>query len=227
MARIEAGARLVHDHAVRRRARLRSRAPVATLAVAALVASLSASAHGAEQSAGNLSKITAPSYVAIDASSGSVLLARRATTRRPIASLTKVMTGLLAIERGRLGARILVTPAAVAVEDYREGLVAGKRYRRITLLRSALMVSAKVLNITACSTTPVMRRWSRSSRTAPARAASSSRPASLSWSSWRSRAATSSALAFVTGAASGVGIDIGASARAGIAKAAASISAPS
>ena len=52
------------------------------------------------------------------------------------------MTGLLAIEHGRLGARILVTPTAVAVEDYREGLVAGKRYRRITLLRSALMVSA-------------------------------------------------------------------------------------
>ena len=34
-----------------------------------------------------------------------------------------------------------VTPAAVNVEDYREGLVAGRSYRRMTLLRSALMVS--------------------------------------------------------------------------------------
>jgi D-alanyl-D-alanine carboxypeptidase len=130
----------VSDNVERRRVSARAR--LAALVVASVVALLGVAAHGAEKGAGGLSRITASSYVAIDANSGSVLLARRATVRRPIASLTKVMTGLLAIERGRLGGRVLVTPAALSVEDYREGLVAGRRYRRITLLRSALMVSA-------------------------------------------------------------------------------------
>ncbi len=89
----------------------------------------------------SLSAVAAPSFVAIDAVSGRVLAARREATRRPVASLTKVMTGLVAIERGDLLARIRVTREAVNVEDYREGLVPGRRYRRITLLRSALMVS--------------------------------------------------------------------------------------
>ena len=85
MARIEAEGRPVHDHAVRRRARVRPRALVAVLAVASVVGSLCASAQGAEHRAGGLTKITAPSFVAIDANSGDVLLARRATVRRPIA----------------------------------------------------------------------------------------------------------------------------------------------
>jgi D-alanyl-D-alanine carboxypeptidase len=122
--------------------RRRLAAVAATFALVSVAGLPAASAHGAEGTAARLSKITARSYVAIDADSGDVLLARRATRRRPIASLTKVMTGLLAAEHGDLRGRVLVTPAAAAVEDYREGLVPGRRYRRITLLRSALMVSA-------------------------------------------------------------------------------------
>jgi D-alanyl-D-alanine carboxypeptidase len=52
------------------------------------------------------------------------------------------MTGLVVIERGDLQHRVLVTPQAVNVEDYREGLVAGRAYRRITLLWSALLASS-------------------------------------------------------------------------------------
>ena len=51
------------------------------------------------------------------------------------------MTALTVIERGSLGARIVVTPAATNVEPYREGLVAGRAYRRETLLWSALLAS--------------------------------------------------------------------------------------
>ena len=87
-------------------------------------------------------RIAAPSYVAIDATTGSVIMGRNAALRRPIASLTKVMTGLLVIERGDLQRRVLVTPRAVAVEDYREGLVVGRAYKRITLLWSSLLASA-------------------------------------------------------------------------------------
>jgi D-alanyl-D-alanine carboxypeptidase len=106
-----------------------------------LVGLQGSAAHGASRGQESSAAIEAPSFVAIDAVSGRILVARRETVRRPIASLTKVMTGLLAIERGDLLGRVRVTPAAVNVEDYREGLVAGRRYRRITLLRSALMVS--------------------------------------------------------------------------------------
>jgi D-alanyl-D-alanine carboxypeptidase len=107
---------------------------LASLTVACLLPTSPASAPQA--------RIAAPSYVAIDAASGTVLMGRDASRRRPIASLTKVMTGLLVIERGSLQHRVLVTPRAVAVEDYREGLVVGRAYRRITLLWSSLLSSA-------------------------------------------------------------------------------------
>ena len=90
----------------------------------------------------SVASITAPSYVAIDASSGRIIVSHDEQVRRPIASLTKVMTGLIVIERGDLSARAVVTHQGEDVEDYREGLVAGARYRRSILLRSALMVSA-------------------------------------------------------------------------------------
>jgi serine-type D-Ala-D-Ala carboxypeptidase (penicillin-binding protein 5/6) len=115
---------------------------VATAVLGLVLVGLQGSnANGASSSEQSLAAIGAPSFVAIDAVSGQVLVARREGVRRPIASLTKVMTALVAIERGQLLARVRVTPTAVNVEDYREGLVAGRRYRRITLLRSALMVS--------------------------------------------------------------------------------------
>ena len=81
----------------------------------------------------------APSFVAIDAATGRVLAARGATIRRPIASLTKVMTALVVIERGDLEGRVVVTPAATRVEPYNEGLVPGRAYTRETLLWSALL----------------------------------------------------------------------------------------
>ena len=64
------------------------------------------------------------------------------SVRRPIASLTKVMTALIVSERGALGKRVTVTPQAVDVEPSVEGLVPGRSYRRITLLYSALLVSS-------------------------------------------------------------------------------------
>lgn len=88
-----------------------------------------------------VAKVRAPSFVAIDAATGRVLAARGANTRRPIASLTKVMTALTVIERGNLGGRIVVTREATKVEPYKEGLVAGRTYTRETLLWSALLVS--------------------------------------------------------------------------------------
>jgi serine-type D-Ala-D-Ala carboxypeptidase (penicillin-binding protein 5/6) len=112
---------------------------VALVGIAAAVpgAGVSATASGA-----GASTVLAPSFVAIDASTGAVLAARGERIRRPIASLTKVMTALTVIERGNLGARITVTPVATHVEPFVEGLVAGRSYTRETLLWSALLASS-------------------------------------------------------------------------------------
>jgi D-alanyl-D-alanine carboxypeptidase len=78
----------------------------------------------------------------MDADTGEVLIARRDRQRRPIASLTKVMTALLVIERGELNRKARVPPQAVSVEPNKEGLGRGRWYTRRLLLYSALLVSA-------------------------------------------------------------------------------------
>ena len=71
-----------------------------------------------------------------------MLAARGEKVRRPIASLSKMMTALTAIERGHLEGRVVVSRAATQVEPYVEGLVPGRSYRRETLLWSALLASS-------------------------------------------------------------------------------------
>jgi D-alanyl-D-alanine carboxypeptidase (penicillin-binding protein 5/6) len=85
--------------------------------------------------------IDAESYIAVDAESGRVLVARAERTRRPIASLTKVMTALLVIEAGRLDDDVRVPAAATTVEPNKDYLVAGRRYPRMLLLYSSLLGS--------------------------------------------------------------------------------------
>lgn len=85
--------------------------------------------------------ITADSYVAIDAATGRVLVARAEHARRPIASLTKVMTALVVIEQGNLGDDVRVAAEATMVEPNKDYLVAGRRYPRLLLLYSALLGS--------------------------------------------------------------------------------------
>jgi serine-type D-Ala-D-Ala carboxypeptidase (penicillin-binding protein 5/6) len=113
------------------------------LSIATLISALTVLALPGSGTAGSSKlELTARSYVAIDETSGRVLVQGNDQVRRPIASLTKVMTGLIVAERGHLNRRVLVTPQAVDVEPEVEGLVVGRRYRRITLLYSALMVSS-------------------------------------------------------------------------------------
>jgi D-alanyl-D-alanine carboxypeptidase len=87
-------------------------------------------------------RLTAEAFIAIDADSGRILVARRERLRRPVASLTKIMTALLVIERGDLGGAVRVPAEATQVEPNREGLKKNRRYERRLLLYSALMVSA-------------------------------------------------------------------------------------
>lgn len=86
--------------------------------------------------------LDAASYIAIDAATGRVLVAHGDRARRPIASLTKIMTALLVLERGDLGREDVVPRIATRLEPGLEGLVQGHAYPRLVLLYSALMVSA-------------------------------------------------------------------------------------
>lgn len=106
---------------------------LALLLVLAAVAVPAASASSA--------RISADSFVAMDAASGRVLLARAKHERHPIASLTKVMTALLVIEAGDLHAKVRVPGIATGVEPSKDYLVAGSRYPRLMLLYSTLLGS--------------------------------------------------------------------------------------
>ena len=95
---------------------------------------------GAESSA-NQPGLAAGSYVALDVEKNQIVLAYDDTQRRPIASLTKMMTGLLVSEAGNLAHMVTVSETAATVEPNKDGLIIGNRYPRGVLLYSALLGS--------------------------------------------------------------------------------------
>jgi D-alanyl-D-alanine carboxypeptidase (penicillin-binding protein 5/6) len=106
--------------------------------LAALVAGSGAS--GAPQVDGP-KKIKAPAAIVIDAGTGRVLWAKREHMRRPIASTTKIMTALVAMEHLRPNEIVRVTRKAARV-PYGEGLRAGERVPVWKLYYGLLLASA-------------------------------------------------------------------------------------
>jgi D-alanyl-D-alanine carboxypeptidase len=86
-------------------------------------------------------RIRGAAAILVDARTGRVLWARREQVRRPIASTTKIMTAVLALER--LGPRALVhVPHGVRrIEPFREGLRPGERVPAWKLLYSLMLFS--------------------------------------------------------------------------------------
>ncbi len=77
-----------------------------------------------------------------DVSSGEVLWRRRALTRLPVASLTKIMTALVVTERTRPREPVRITQAALNYSGSGIGLLPkGRRVRLETLLNGMLLVS--------------------------------------------------------------------------------------
>ena len=77
-----------------------------------------------------------------DVDTGEVLWRRRPMLTLPMASLTKIMTALLAVERGRPDDPVRITPAALHYSGSGVGLLPrGKRVRFETLLNGMLVVS--------------------------------------------------------------------------------------
>ncbi|HYN90563.1 MAG TPA: D-alanyl-D-alanine carboxypeptidase family protein, partial [Thermoleophilaceae bacterium] len=77
-----------------------------------------------------------------DVDTGEVLWRRRPMLALPMASLTKIMTALLAVERGRPDDPVRITPAALHYTGSGIGLLQrGRRVRFETLLNGLLIVS--------------------------------------------------------------------------------------
>ena len=85
--------------------------------------------------------LRARSAILVEAGTGRVLWALRPHPRRPVASTTKIMTGLLALKRLPLHGLLTVDPAATRVPLVKEGLRPRERVRVWKLLYSLLLYS--------------------------------------------------------------------------------------
>jgi D-alanyl-D-alanine carboxypeptidase (penicillin-binding protein 5/6) len=118
---------------------------LALLAAALLVPAAAAEQEPLVHSIGQLPaggiKLTARSAIVVDGTSGTVLWAKRAHSRRPIASTTKIMTALVAMER--LGPRSVVTVdrSVRRVPPITEGLRPGERVEAWKLFYGLLLYS--------------------------------------------------------------------------------------
>src|SRR5262249_3778828 len=85
--------------------------------------------------------IAARGAIVVDGKNGRVLWALHPRRRLPVASTTKIMTALLALERLRPQAVVTVTPTAARVPLVREGLRPRERVRTWKLLEGLLIYS--------------------------------------------------------------------------------------
>src|SRR5437588_862946 len=88
-----------------------------------------------------LRPIVAPAAILVDASTGAVLWAKRPHERRPIASTTKIMTGVLALEHLPLSKVVRVNPLVTRVALNREGLRAHEHVAVWKLMEGLLLFS--------------------------------------------------------------------------------------
>jgi D-alanyl-D-alanine endopeptidase (penicillin-binding protein 7) len=83
----------------------------------------------------------AESYLVLDMNSDDVLISREPNTVRPIASLTKLMTAVIALEYIPSSALITISPTAFATLGQWAGLALGDQFYRDDALRPLLLSS--------------------------------------------------------------------------------------
>ncbi len=86
--------------------------------------------------------VSAECAVLIEATTGRVLYEKNADKRHPMASTTKIMTALIAVESVPLDTVVRVDPRAVGVEGSSVYLKKGERYTMEALLHALLLQSA-------------------------------------------------------------------------------------
>ena len=85
--------------------------------------------------------VTAEAWILYDESTDAVLGSVLADQRRSVASTTKIMTGLLAVEHGDLDEPVIVSQRAADTGEREIGLVAGEVVTLGALLKAALIHS--------------------------------------------------------------------------------------
>jgi D-alanyl-D-alanine carboxypeptidase (penicillin-binding protein 5/6) len=125
----------------------RRRLPLLLAVLAAALGAGTPAAHAASP------RIAAAGAIVMDAATGDVAYARRPDARRPIASTTKLMTALLAIEDGGLSrvVRAIRYRPTFSSESV-VGLRAGEKLTEADLLRALLVVSANDAAMTIAAT---------------------------------------------------------------------------
>ena len=86
-------------------------------------------------------RLSARAAILVDARTGRVLWALRPHLRRPIASTTKIMTAVLALQKLRPRDLVTIDPSVPRAAPFREGLVAGQRVRAWKLFYGLLLFS--------------------------------------------------------------------------------------
>lgn len=86
--------------------------------------------------------LSASGVILIDASNGHEIFSRNADIRRPMASLTKIMTALLILEEHRMNELVTIAPIADNVGGSTVGLEAGEQFSVGNLLKALLIPSA-------------------------------------------------------------------------------------
>ena len=85
--------------------------------------------------------IQANAYAVMDRQTGELLLGKNIAQEKQIASLTKVMTAIVALDKERLDREIVVSKTASEVGEATMGLTYGERYTLEELLYGLLMIS--------------------------------------------------------------------------------------
>ncbi len=86
-------------------------------------------------------QVSAEAAILVEASTGRVLYEKNADTQEYPASMTKMMTCILALENGRLDGSVTISPAAAATEYSELGLEAGDKIRLSELLTGMMLES--------------------------------------------------------------------------------------
>jgi D-alanyl-D-alanine carboxypeptidase (penicillin-binding protein 5/6) len=94
------------------------------------------------QPSGSPPKVSAGSVALADLDTGRVLFERRASKRRPIASVTKIMTALLVLESARPFDEVTVSARAAAESGAQLGLRSGERIEVRELLYALMLQSS-------------------------------------------------------------------------------------
>ncbi|HEX2925175.1 MAG TPA: D-alanyl-D-alanine carboxypeptidase family protein [Ruminiclostridium sp.] len=94
------------------------------------------------ETAGNQTpRVSAGAAIVMDAKSGRVLYEKNAYRRNSIASTTKIMTAIIALENGRDDEDVMVSKRAASIRGSTVGLKAGKTYKLGNLLYALMLQS--------------------------------------------------------------------------------------